>query len=253
MTKAQVKSDTTKVDKVSSKDGKSKKSKKDKKNKKPKKVVEPVTVEPVVVEPVVVEPVVVEPVVVEPVVVEPVVVEPVVVEPVVVEPVVVEPVGVEPVGVEPVGVEQTELQKLTVSFARVVETLVLRIEEDRKLLKEVKELQKETTKRYTTLEKIEVKKANKKSKSKNNKPSGITKPTGISDELCEFLGVEKGTLVARTEVTKQIAAYYKEHGLQVPADKRLIQADDKLRGLLNCGEEPFVMFKLQTFLKPHFL
>jgi hypothetical protein len=236
MTKAQVKSDTTKVNKVSSKDGKSKKSKKDKKdkkNKKSKKVVEPVAVEPVAVEPVDVEQVDIEQVDVEPVDVE--------------------SVDAEPVDAEPVGVEQTELQKLTASFSRVVDTLVSRIEEDRKLLKEVKELQKETAKRYATLEKIEVKKANKKSKSKNNKPSGITKPTGISDELCEFLGIEKGTLVARTEVTKQIAAYYKEHDLQVPEDKRLIKADDKLRGLLNCGEEPFVMFKLQTFLKPHFL
>ena len=59
-------------------------------------------------------------------------------------------------------------------------------------------------------------------------------------------------LFARTEVTKRISAYYKENNLQVPSDKRYIKPDEKLKKLLQCGDDAFVMFKLQTFLKPHF-
>lgn len=140
-------------------------------------------------------------------------------------------------------------------FSQLVQTLQARIEADKALLREVRELQRDVSKHHKVMVKTILKggKKKKKKKSGNHKPSGITKPTGISDELCDFLGVDHGTLLARTEVTKRISAYYKEHSLQVPEDKRLIKPDKALKKLLKCGNEPFIMFKLQTFLKDHFI
>ena len=45
-------------------------------------------------------------------------------------------------------------------------------------------------------------------------PSGFAKPGPVSPELAKFLGLGNGELIARTEVTKAINAYCKEHNLQ---------------------------------------
>ena len=66
----------------------------------------------------------------------------------------------------------------------------------------------------------EVKAANKASRKKrktgNRQPSGFVKPTKISDELAKFLGKPKGTELARTEVTREINSYIRDHKLQTP-------------------------------------
>ena len=54
----------------------------------------------------------------------------------------------------------------------------------------------------------------------NRAPSGFVKPTKISDELASFLGKESGTEMARTEVTREINAYIREHDLQDPDNGR---------------------------------
>ena len=43
-----------------------------------------------------------------------------------------------------------------------------------------------------------------------NVESGITRPVQVSDELCSFLNKPKGTLMARTVVTKHITTYIRE-------------------------------------------
>merc|ERR1711966_319603 len=55
-----------------------------------------------------------------------------------------------------------------------------------------------------------------KRKASNRKPSGFVKPTEISSQLATFLGKPIGTAMARTEVTKEINAYIREHKLQDP-------------------------------------
>ena len=49
----------------------------------------------------------------------------------------------------------------------------------------------------------------KRPKVKRN-PSGFAKPSKVSDELCEFMLRDKGTQIARTEVTQYIIQYIKE-------------------------------------------
>jgi upstream activation factor subunit UAF30 len=93
----------------------------------------------------------------------------------------------------------------------------------------------------------------RKRKSGNRAPSGFVKPTLISNELAAFLGKPEGSEMARTEVTREINSYIREHKLQDKDNGRKIIADKKLTGLLKLkkGEE-LTYFNLQKFMSPHF-
>ena len=75
-------------------------------------------------------------------------------------------------------------------------------------------------------------KKTKKTKQKKLTLSGFAKPSLISPELAAFLGTEKDKMVARTDATKLVIAYVKEHNLQNPENKKQILPDEKLRKLL---------------------
>jgi upstream activation factor subunit UAF30 len=88
---------------------------------------------------------------------------------------------------------------------------------------------------------------------KKRPPSGFAKPALISNELCSFLGKPSGTEMARTEVTKFLTSYIKEHNLQDPENKRRINPDKKLAKLLNTSSKDEVTyFNLQKYMKVHF-
>ena len=95
--------------------------------------------------------------------------------------------------------------------------------------------------------------AKRKRKVGNRAPSGFVKPTLISNELADFLGKPVGTEMARTEVTREINAYIREHKLQDKDNGRKIIADKKLTGLLKLkkGDE-LTYFNLQKYMSPHF-
>jgi len=104
----------------------------------------------------------------------------------------------------------------------------------------------------------EMKAASKSSRRKrtggNKQPSGFVKPTPITDELAVFLGREKGSEMARTEVTKEINQYVRDQKLQDSENGRHINPDKKLSKLLGyTGEEVLTYFNLQKYLSPHFL
>ena len=87
----------------------------------------------------------------------------------------------------------------------------------------------------------------------NRKPSGFVKPTLISDELAIFLGKEKGSMMARTEVSKELNVYINEHKLKNKDNGRIIHPDAKLTKLLNIGkDEELTYFNLQRYMKHHF-
>ena len=93
----------------------------------------------------------------------------------------------------------------------------------------------------------------RKRKTGNRAPSGFVKPTLISNELAAFLGKPEGSEMARTEVTREINTYSRQHKLQDKDNGRKIIADKKLTGLLKLkkGEE-LTYFNLQKFMSPHF-
>ena len=96
-------------------------------------------------------------------------------------------------------------------------------------------------------------------------PSGFAKPTTITNTLCDFLGVEHGTKMARTEVTKKVTAYIKEANLQVQTNKRQFVPDKKLGSILGPldgvkkdkngktdVEKGYTYFNLQKYLSAQF-
>jgi chromatin remodeling complex protein RSC6 len=119
---------------------------------------------------------------------------------------------------------------------------------------EVKTLEKQVLREVRALEKQNNRKNRKNS---NRQPSGFVKPTKISDELADFLGRDRGSLMARTEVTKLITQYVRDNQLQDKLNGRFILADDKLKALLNYDEakangDKLSYFNLQRYLRGHF-
>lgn len=90
-----------------------------------------------------------------------------------------------------------------------------------------------------------------------NMNSGLLKPVPISDEMAKFAGWERGSLKSRTEVTKFICNYIKTNGLNNDSDRRQIKVDDKLGSLLKydpvTSTEPLTYYRIQTYLKHHFV
>ena len=67
------------------------------------------------------------------------------------------------------------------------------------------------------------------------------------------MGVEHGTSMARTEVTRDINEYIKKNSLQDTKDKRKIIPDDKLGAILNIDKDKGLSyFTLQSSIKHHF-
>jgi chromatin remodeling complex protein RSC6 len=97
-------------------------------------------------------------------------------------------------------------------------------------------------------------KANKRRKTNVNRaPSGFVKPTLISNELAAFLGKPEGSVLARTEVTREVNAYIRTQKLQDKDNGRKINPDAKLLKLLKLkkGEE-LTYFNLQKYMAAHF-
>ena len=118
------------------------------------------------------------------------------------------------------------------------------------LKSEFKALEKRCTKEVKAAQKASAK---KKRRQGTRTPSGFVKPTLISSELAKFLGEPDGTLMARTEVTKQINSYIKEHKLQDPSNGRIIIPDATLGKLLDIKKgDQLTFFNLQKYMSPHF-
>ena len=85
-------------------------------------------------------------------------------------------------------------------------------------------------------------------------PSGFRKPAHITDDLAIFLGKERGAEMARTDVSKEIHKYIKDHKLQDSGNGRNIVPDAALAKLLGVKkDDKLTYFNLQKFLKIHFL
>jgi chromatin remodeling complex protein RSC6 len=115
---------------------------------------------------------------------------------------------------------------------------------------ELRTVERQVTKELKVLDKINARKNKKKG---TRAPSGFVKPTKITVELADFLGKEHGTLMARTEVTKQMTEYIRTHSLQDKKNGRLILTDAKLRKLLKLTDkDTLTYFNLQKYMSPHF-
>jgi len=142
----------------------------------------------------------------------------------------------------PVEAEESPLTRLTSKVSALAVLL-------KEVQAELKIAQKEYDKLKKASEKAERKRANARTS-----PSGFAKPTKISDELCAFLSVAKGTEMSRTEVTRHINEYVKKNNLFNTENKRVILPNAALKKLLGCKDSDEVTyFNLQKWMKGHFV
>lgn len=146
---------------------------------------------------------------------------------------------------------------VTSEFAAVLSALAEVSKRCKELTVQVKQLQKHVAKEHKDLEKATRGRRKKKyadGEKPKRAPSGFAKPTNLSPELCKFLGVSEDTMKARTEVTKFITDYIKEHNLQNQQAKKEILPDKKLGALLNIPKgETLTYFNLQKYMKGHYI
>lgn len=195
-------------------------------------------------------------------------------EPVVEEAVVQESVVEESV-VEESAVEETPVQEsaqleesdsMRQRFERLIKSKQDLMSELKREVQELKKMQKD--------HEVALKDALKKSKKKKvqrddatpRKPSGFASPVVVSDELYGFLkqfGVSHGDPVARTDVTRYITSYIKQHDLQNAEFRREIMPDAALQLLFGepiehrdqsdeSSPKVYSYLRLQKYLSRHF-
>ena len=134
----------------------------------------------------------------------------------------------------------------------VLSTIIDKVNTLSSAIKDIQANLKVLSKEYDKQQKI-IEKAQKKRQNAKNSPSGFAKPNKISEELCDFIGVPHGTEKSRTDITRLINAYVKEHNLNKPENKRFILPDTKLKKILNVGDsEEINYFILQKLISHHF-
>ncbi|MCR4334713.1 MAG: SWIB/MDM2 domain-containing protein [Patescibacteria group bacterium] len=80
-----------------------------------------------------------------------------------------------------------------------------------------------------------------------NSNSAFMKPMTVSDELAAVVG--KGPM-PRSEVVKALWVYIKKNNLQDPANKRNINADEKLKKVFG-GKDVVNMFEMTKLVSKH--
>ena len=139
---------------------------------------------------------------------------------------------------------EAEVKSVTARLLAVRETLSELISESKRLEKKATKLQKTADKR----------RRRKVVEGEDGKPARLSIfqiPTNISPALCAFMGRPAGSQESRSNVTKFVTTYVKEHNLK---DKHAIHGDAKLLKLLNLkAEDSLTYFNLQKYLNVHYL
>ena len=109
-----------------------------------------------------------------------------------------------------------------------------------------KKATKRTAKKKATRKKATKKKVAKK-KAKRKPNPAFMRPMSVSDALGAVVGNKP---LPRTEVTKKLWAYIKKNGLQDRVNKRMINADDKLKKVFG-GKSKVSMFEMTKLVSKH--
>jgi chromatin remodeling complex protein RSC6 len=108
-----------------------------------------------------------------------------------------------------------------------------------------KKATKRTAKKATKKKAAKKKVAKKKAKRKPN--PAFMRPMSVSDALGAVVGNKP---IPRTEVTKKLWAYIKKNGLQDKVNRRMINADEKLKKVFG-GKSKVSMFEMTKLVSKH--
>jgi chromatin remodeling complex protein RSC6 len=95
--------------------------------------------------------------------------------------------------------------------------------------------------------KAKAKRAKAKGKSKRKPSAAFMKPMTPSPALAEVVGAKP---LPRTQVTKKLWGYIKSHKLQDQQNRRMINADDKLKAVFG-GKSSVNMFQMTKMVNKH--
>ena len=161
----------------------------------------------------------------------------------------VETTPVETPVVENVVVSTDTETSITDNFTEFITKFQTMLSQFSSLKTELKTLERKTVKQLKVVQKLN----NKKRKKGTRAPSGFVKPSLISDELATFLGRDKGSEMARTDVTREINKYIRANNLQDKENGRKINPDKQLMELLKIDDTvALTYFNLQRYMVPHF-
>lgn len=151
--------------------------------------------------------------------------------------------GKESVDNNPANVYQSKLNAYFERVSAVNKELKELVSQGRTLEKEFQQIMKAMSKK------------SKYVKSNDDRPlSGFAMPSLLSDELYEFLQLEKGIKVPRKDVTRKINDYIKTNGLRDENDKRKIKPNSELHKIFRSSDKDNITyFNLQTYMKHHFI
>jgi chromatin remodeling complex protein RSC6 len=152
-----------------------------------------------------------------------------------------------------------EVQESVCMTNGIYQKMLVLVKESDQDIAEMKKAYDALKQRQKALKKM-IAKMDQKMTKKENKPKAVRKPCGfarpmsISDELCMFMKVASGTMVSRTDVTKALIKYIKEHQLQDPINKRRINPDSVLTKLLGdeSKDQEITYFTMQKYINKHF-
>ena len=138
---------------------------------------------------------------------------------------------------------------ITVNFSDFITKFQGILSQFNSLKADLRNLERQTVKQLKVVQKLN----NKKRKKGTRAPSGFVKPSLISDELATFLGRDKGSEMARTDVTREINKYIRANNLQDKENGRKINPDKQLMELLKIDDTvALTYFNLQRYMGPHF-
>ena len=139
---------------------------------------------------------------------------------------------------------ESEVKSITARLLAVRETVS-------ELISEAKRLEKKSAKVQKLADKRRRRKVVEGEEGKPARVSIFQIPTGLTPELCAFMGRPAGSLESRSNVTKFITKYVSENNLK---NKHDINGDAKLLKLLRLTkEDKLTYFNLQKYLNVHYL
>jgi hypothetical protein len=83
-------------------------------------------------------------------------------------------------------------------------------------------------------------------------PSGFNKPGPVPQKIKDLLNLDSSVELPRTQITKLIYGYIKEHNLQKPTDKRVIVPNTAIRNLFGISDTETTeisFYNIQTYIK----
>ena len=141
----------------------------------------------------------------------------------------------------------TTRKKTTVKKATARKKTTRKVAARKKTTTRGKTTRKATTRKETTRQAATKRKTTKKKATKRKPNAAFMRPMTISEELGEIVGNKP---IPRTEVTKKLWGYIKRNKLQDSVNKRMINADDKLRRVFG-GKGKVSMFEMTKLVSKH--